>query len=58
MKDNHKLLVQWVAKTIAENPTIIEKGNPANVYAELYKVWIDEVQLAMKEMIKLYGLRK
>ena len=48
-------LRQWLSKTIAEHPDILDPKNPDQtpneVYAKLYEYWVTDIQYAMKSLL-------
>ena len=48
-------LRQWLSKTIAEHPEIIDPKNPTQtpteVYATLFTYWTNDIQEAMKSLL-------
>jgi hypothetical protein len=52
-KQNYQLLSNWLYKTLADNPEFLTKvKEPKELYFNLYVIWLNDVQLAMKEMAK------
>lgn len=51
--NNEILLRNWLAKTLVDNPDLINKNtNPVMIYAQLQEIWLREVQIAFKNLIK------
>ena len=53
INDNSILLKSWLYKVISENTEIITPENGVvGVYAELQEIFLQDIQLAMKDMAK------
>ena len=54
-KDKIIYLRQWLSKTIAEYPEVIDPKNPnqtpTEVYATLFTYWTKDIQEAMKSLL-------
>ena len=49
--ERHKLLSLWISKAIVDNPEIIRDSKThVEVYQGLYDIWIQDVNIAMKEI--------
>ena len=48
-------LRQWLSKTIAEHPEVIDHKNPnqtpTEIYAKLFEYWTKDIQEAMKSLL-------
>ena len=56
-KNNEKLLRQWLAQTLVDNPDLIHRNKePVKIYAELQTIWLKEIQDAFKGIISQYKL--
>lgn len=50
--NRYKLLTDWVGECICTSPKIINGSNsPAEVYRQLYELWADDCQKALKSVI-------
>jgi hypothetical protein len=55
MNDKIIYLRQWLSKTIAEYPDVIDPSNPKQtpeeIYATLFTYWSKDIQEAMKSLL-------
>jgi len=52
-KDNHLLLMNWLYKTIADNPDAITKAEDSiDVYRMLQHKFLQDMQIGMKKIAK------
>jgi hypothetical protein len=54
-ESNSILLNSWLAKTLVDNPKLLENKNPIGIYADLQTIWLKEIQESFKIIIKEYG---
>ena len=51
--ERYKLLSSWVIQALVDNPEIIKQSTTAvEVYSELYEIWLEDCQKALKSTIK------
>jgi hypothetical protein len=51
MSENHKLLDDWLMKTLADNPDVIKESKTSiDVYSKLWEIWLEDCQAAMKRL--------
>ena len=52
-KDNHLLLMNWLYKTIQDNPKAITEATEAtDIYRMLQQKFLQDVQIGMKKIAK------
>ena len=52
-KDNHLLLMNWLYKTIQDNPDVITKAEDSiDVYRMLQNKFLQDMQIGMKKIAK------
>ena len=56
---NSSLLEKWLARTLIDNPDLINKSDtPTDIYVKLEEIWLKEIQVTFKTILKKTGLLK
>jgi len=52
MNDNYKLIDNWLMKTLADNPEILQDSKThVDVYQKLYEIWLLDCQRSLKAIL-------